>query len=382
MLIRFENHLFYQNWGKQNQARFDQHFTFSRERSWEGHTWRADANQPFQEFHGNQAREWQVLNFAASLDDSAAKLSISMGLPQIMGFNHRRIGYNNVQEMFLAFQADERSQLLGLFDFIKADAAMLQALRDNHYVNFASGYNGSGQAQFYGGLIEKWVKSFKILQAAPSEAAFDISSAGAPTLDDELDAAISFLPMPQLPAIFVQVEQPDIEGKPATGTTTDQQPKAPMDKRLYDLWLKHIERGFENNNTMFQGVLRAFMIPYYLTVAFYVIIFLVGIGLFIAAVRLSVNQQTQLAGLFFGGLGVASFLGYFLSRPLRSLEENLQFITWLGIVYNTYWTRLLYMQDSKTVHADLKDATKDAVEQIEHMLNRNVEIAGKRPDAK
>lgn len=398
-IIRFENHRFYHYWGKQNPDRFAQHFTYNSDRSWEGHTWRADPNQPFQEFHGNQAAEWAVLTFAASLDDTAAKFSISMGLPQIMGSNHQRIGYANVQTMFNAFQADERKHVLGLFDFIKADANMLQAVRNNDYTAFASGYNGPGQAAHYGGLIQKWVQSFGVLRQDPASASFAIG--GESTLPDDLDAAISFLPMPIGSALFAQAQPaistpaPAATVAPATTTApaatpavateaaaVASQPAPVMDERLYNLWLDHIKHGFENNNIMFNRVLRAFMVPYYMTIAMYVIMFAVGIGLFVVAARLSSQQGTQLAGLFFGGLGIASFLGYFMSKPLRSLEENLQFITWLGIVYNSYWTRLLYMQNNTTIQADLKEATAEAVTQIEHILNKNVEVAYKRPDVK
>jgi hypothetical protein len=401
MIIRFENHLFAHYWGKQNPDRFAQHFTYSRERTWEGHTWRADSNQPFQEFHGNQAAEWAVLNFAASLNDTAAKFSISMGLPQIMGFNHQRIGYANVQDMFKAFQSDERNHVLGMFDFIKADANMLQALRNNDYTTFAAGYNGPGQAAHYGGLIQKWVQSFRVLRQDPSSASFAVGMDA--TLDDDLDAAISFLPMPVASAIFAQAQPavdapapaaivaPTLASDIAPAVAADVapaalpqlvQPTPAMDERLYNLWLEHIRHGFENNNVMFKRVLRAFMLPYYMTIAMYVLMFLVGIGLFVVAAYLSSREGTQIAGLVFGGMGVATFLGYFMSKPLRSLEENLQFITWLGIVYNTYWTRLLYMQNATTVQADLKEATAEAVTQIEHMLNKNVEVAYKRPDAK
>jgi hypothetical protein len=385
MIIRFENHLFAHYWGKQNPDRFAQHFTYSRERTWEGHTWRADPSQPFQEFHGNQAAEWAALNFAASLDDTAAKFSISMGLPQIMGFNHQRIGYANVQTMFNAFQSDERNHVLGMFDFIKADANMLQALRNNDYATFAGGYNGPGQAAHYGGLIQKWVQSFNILRQDPSSASFAVGTE--PTLNDDLDAAISFLPMPIASAIFAQ-QQPATVAVPVAADVAPAalpqitQPAPAMDDRLYNLWLGHIQHGFENNNVMFKRVLRAFMLPYYMTIVMYVIMFSVGIGLFVVAAYLSSQQGTQIAGLVFGGMGVATFLGYFMSKPLRSLEENLQFITWLGIVYNTYWTRLLYMQNATSVQADLKEATAEAVIQIEHMLNKNVEVAYKRPDAK
>lgn len=387
MIIRFENHLFYHYWGKRNPDRFAQHFTFNRPRNWEGHAWRASNDGPWQEFHGNQALEWQVFNFAASLDDTAARSSISMGSAQIMGFHHQRIGYPSVQAMFAAFQADERNQILGLFDFIRTDATLFQALRTGDYFGFAGGYNGPGQAQKYGGLIEQWVNAFAILRTAPATATFDVAAAPTPLLSEEVDAAIAFLPMPLPASIFIQVEPlvDQGDGAPASAEPTHLpmpqiEAKAPItDDKLYALWLKHIENGFENNNVMFKQVLRAFMIPYYMTVVMYCVLFVVGIGLFVLAVHLSTTQGTQLTALVFAGLSVASFISYFLTRPLRSLEENLQFITWLGIVYNTYWTRLLYMQNSATVHADLKDATADAVQQIEYMLNKNVEIAGRRP---
>ncbi len=137
MIIRFENHLFYHHWGKQNQTRFFDHFTFDQSQPWVNHTWRPSTAQPFNEFHGSQPAEWLVLGFARSLNEQAAKLSISMGAPQILGSNHRRIGYASVDAMFEAFSRSERAHILGLFDFIRADGAMVQALRDGDYIAFA-----------------------------------------------------------------------------------------------------------------------------------------------------------------------------------------------------------------------------------------------------
>ncbi len=141
----------------------------------------------------------------------------------------------------------------------------------------------------------------------------------------------------------------------------------------------------ENNNIMFRRVLRAFMIPYYLTVTMYVLLFLLGMGLFIMAANLSINSEPGIANqapaLLFAGLGVVTFLTFFIRQPMRSLEENLQFITWLGIIYNSYWTRLLYIQNNTSVQVDLADATQTAIDQIERMLERNVEIAKQRPGA-
>jgi hypothetical protein len=74
--------------------------------------------------------------------------SISMGLPQIMGFNHDKIGYPSVQKMFNNFSKDIRYHILGFFEFL--DPLMLTALRNGDYKQFAHYYNGPGQAEYYG----------------------------------------------------------------------------------------------------------------------------------------------------------------------------------------------------------------------------------------
>ncbi len=152
-----------------------------------------------------------------------------------------------------------------------------------------------------------------------------------------------------------------------------------IDQELLTAWRHHVKQGLENNNIMFNRVLRAFMTPYYLTVSMYVVLFLVGVGLFVIAAWFSYKNGADNTVYFFGGLGVVTFLAFFVSKPLRSLEENLQFITWLGIVYNTYWTRLLYMQDSATIHTDLKDATSEAELSIEKLIDKNTVMSKERP---
>ncbi len=96
---------------------------------------------------------------------------------------------------------------------------------------------------------------------------------------------------------------------------------------------------------MFNRILTGFMNPYYTTIWMYRILFGVGIAAFLVAAVLSAWTKQAGFGLIFGGLSIIAFLSYFLSRPLQALEENLQFITWLGIIYNTYWIRLTYAMD-------------------------------------
>ena len=74
-----------------------------------------------------------------------------------MGFNYPIIGFENVHAMYDAFNASERNQVIGFFDFVKGrttPSRRLEALKQLDFVEFARLYNGSGQAKKYGGLIK------------------------------------------------------------------------------------------------------------------------------------------------------------------------------------------------------------------------------------
>jgi len=157
-LIRFENHLFYKYWGKFNEAKYKQHFQFAGGKNWLGHKYRKDPDGEWIDFHGDQDKEYDVLNFARSLDDEKALLSISMGLPQILGSNSKLIGYDTVQEMFENFNKDIRYHIFALFDFFSP--RMIKYLRNKEFVNFAKYYNGQGQARRYGKFIQDYYEAF------------------------------------------------------------------------------------------------------------------------------------------------------------------------------------------------------------------------------
>ncbi len=166
LIIRFENHYFWRLWGKDNADKFRRHFSFNDAEPWKEHQFRPDANTAWQSFHGNQDSEWAVFTKARSLDDEAAKSSISMGLPQIMGANHKLIGYESATDMFASFSKDERAQVLGLFDFIQGPETVSRkviALQNQDFVAFAEQYNGSGQAAMYGGLLRLYFELFRML---------------------------------------------------------------------------------------------------------------------------------------------------------------------------------------------------------------------------
>ena len=163
MIIRFENHLFWTFWGKANPAAYNQSFVFDQNASWKGHQYRPQPNGPWLDVHQNQNSEWAAFNYASTIEATAAKKSISMGLVQIMGFNHRAIGYASPDAMFAAFANDEKFQLLGFYNFVKNDQRQIDALRNRDYVGFARIYNGPGQPDFYGGLIKGVVDGFATL---------------------------------------------------------------------------------------------------------------------------------------------------------------------------------------------------------------------------
>lgn len=166
LIIRFENHVFHRRWGHAHPARFDRHFRFDPSKRWQGHRLRLDEASDWETFHGTQAGEWRAFELALGYDRDAAFLSISMGGPQIMGFNHAVCGYASAEAMFDRFQDDARYQILGGFDFVKGPGAtsdMLEALRLQDFERFAARYNGPGQAAAYGDRIAGFFATARIL---------------------------------------------------------------------------------------------------------------------------------------------------------------------------------------------------------------------------
>lgn len=155
-----------------------------------------------------------------------------------------------------------------------------------------------------------------------------------------------------------------------------------IDPVVLEAWRDHVKSGYRHNDEMFRRTLNAYLGPYYTTVWMNGILFAVGILSFLGSVGLSIAFKQPLFALAFGGLSVAAFLSYFLSRPMRSLEENLEFITWLGAIYNTYWTRLVCANNPSTMQQDIQAATTDTISEIEHLIDKHAELSRKRPSAK
>jgi hypothetical protein len=167
LLIRFENHHFFRYWGKVNPQRFAAHFQFNSQKAWTGHLFRASKTRPFEKVHQDQSSEWRCFEFARSLDLTAAKLSISMGGPQILGSNHAEAGFESVDRMFDAFSSGEKRQIIAFFDFLKGAEThppKVLALQKLDFIRFAELYNGPGNAAEYGARLSGAYEAFQRLR--------------------------------------------------------------------------------------------------------------------------------------------------------------------------------------------------------------------------
>tara|TARA_R110002020_G_scaffold203828_2_gene407609 strand:+ start:10 stop:1776 length:1767 start_codon:yes stop_codon:yes gene_type:complete len=101
-------------------------------------------------------REWEGLNNALKIDEDAAYKSISMGTGQVMGFNHRKLGYSTAEDMFNALndQSDtgKLKQKEAKLKFIENSPRLMRAIREKEWEMIGKLYNGSRQ---YGKKLEK-----------------------------------------------------------------------------------------------------------------------------------------------------------------------------------------------------------------------------------
>jgi hypothetical protein len=111
----------------------------------------------------------------------------------------------------------------------------------------------------------------------------------------------------------------------------------------------------------------------------YRILFALGVLSFVLAAALAIVGGRNMAVYLFGGLSAITVLGYFFNRPIVALEQNLQFLTWLGIVYNSYWTRLTLLDNEQTVQSDINDVTTEAIDRVKDLVAEHAKRSKARP---
>lgn len=93
-----------------------------------------------------QAAEWVAFNTAFAIHPQAAMLSTSIGMMQVMGFNHIAAGYATVDAMYDDFKKGEAQQVQGAANFIKNNPSLLNAIKIKDWAKAAHYYNGAGYA--------------------------------------------------------------------------------------------------------------------------------------------------------------------------------------------------------------------------------------------
>jgi len=154
MVIRFEAHIFRNE--LRNDEVFGQHFRMAENRPWEQPAYFRKGAEWFP-IHASQESEWAALGVAQRLNETAALRSISMGRPQIMGFNHGRVGYPSVKAMFAAFadrSSGEAAQIIAFLNYMLTDAALVRAIKERNWRAIAAAYNGVGGVDVYAPRLE------------------------------------------------------------------------------------------------------------------------------------------------------------------------------------------------------------------------------------
>lgn len=182
-VLRFENHVFFSEWGAAHPGVFDQHFQFGGRagvpgRRWQNHKWRSNPGGSWQTFHGSQTKEYTVFQFAQTLagGPEPACLASSFGGPQILGTNHGSVGYPAAKALFDAMASSERWEVCAFFDFCKSKH-IIDEIQNEQWENFAYYYNGAGNAVEYGKKIETYYNAaldLNIPVPAPGPAAAPI----------------------------------------------------------------------------------------------------------------------------------------------------------------------------------------------------------------
>jgi hypothetical protein len=116
----------------------------------------------------------------------------------------------------------------------------------------------------------------------------------------------------------------------------------------------------------------------------FLVIFLLALGATIATIRIATDipeggYNWAHAGVV-GGVGVMAALLFLLLlyvRPLAALERNAVVQSFLTVVVNSYWTRLLYVKGAADIDVHLEDATAYTVQHLGALLDRQI-LGGSR----
>ena len=111
----------------------------------------------------------------------------------------------------------------------------------------------------------------------------------------------------------------------------------------------------------------------------FLVVFLIALGAMIAAIRIATDvpeagYDWARAGVVAGVavMAIVLFALLMYMRPLATLERNSVVQSFLTVVVNSYWTRLLYVNEAADIDVHLEDATAYTVEHLGALLDRQL----------
>ena len=113
--------------------------------------------------HEGQEREYMVFEWAREKNAPAAYNSISMGFPQIMGFNAKASGFDSSEAMFKAMQESKDNQVAAFIHFLPAysNGALVKSLQAGNIDGFIALYNGTSQIPWYRSQVQARLAQIK-----------------------------------------------------------------------------------------------------------------------------------------------------------------------------------------------------------------------------
>jgi hypothetical protein len=108
--------------------------------------------------------QYQRVTKAYRLDKSAALQACSWGKFQIMGFNFKAAGFNDVFAFVKAMSTGDPAHIKAFLKFAKSNPVLLDGLRTKNYEKIAEGHNGASWRSVnpeYATNLEKFAKEYK-----------------------------------------------------------------------------------------------------------------------------------------------------------------------------------------------------------------------------
>lgn len=143
----------------------------------------------------------------------------------------------------------------------------------------------------------------------------------------------------------------------------------------------------ESNQTEFLRAARGQRFAFATMKWLFLVVFLIALGSMVAAIRIANDvPEGGYDWAHAGVVGAVALMAILLftvllyMRPLAALERNSVVQSFLTVVVNSYWTRLLYVKEAADIDVHLEDATAYTVEHLGALLDRQILGASKFMD--